>query len=26
VMTCAAQNNEGWITCVGGKNARVYIY
>ena len=26
VMTCAAQNNEDWITCVGGKNARVYIY
>jgi serine/threonine-protein kinase len=26
VMTCAAQNNEGWVTCVGGKNARVYIY
>lgn len=26
VMTCAAQNNEEWITCVGGKNARVYIY
>jgi len=26
VMTCAAQNNEAWITCVGGKNARVYIY
>ena len=25
VMTCAAQNNEAWITCVGGKNARVYI-
>jgi serine/threonine-protein kinase len=26
VMTCAAHNNEAWITCVGGKNARVYIY
>lgn len=26
VMTCASQNNENWITCVGGKNARVYIY
>lgn len=26
VMTCAAQNNQNWITCVGGKNARVYIY
>jgi serine/threonine-protein kinase len=26
VMTCAAQNNQDWITCVGGKNARVYIY
>jgi serine/threonine protein kinase, bacterial len=26
VMTCAAQSNEDWITCVGGKNARVYIY
>lgn len=26
VMACAAQNNEDWITCVGGKNARVYIY
>jgi serine/threonine-protein kinase len=26
VMRCAAQNNEGWVTCVGGKNARVYIY
>lgn len=26
VLTCAAQNNEEWITCVGGKNARVYIY
>jgi serine/threonine protein kinase, bacterial len=26
VMKCAAQNNEDWITCVGGKNARVYIY
>jgi serine/threonine protein kinase, bacterial len=26
VMKCAAQNNENWITCVGGNNARVYIY
>jgi hypothetical protein len=26
VMTCAAQDNEEWITCVGGKNARVFIY
>lgn len=26
VMKCAAQNDEDWITCVGGKNARVYIY
>lgn len=26
VMNCGAQNDEDWITCVGGKNARVYIY
>jgi serine/threonine-protein kinase len=26
VMTCAAQDGEAWITCVGGKNARVFIY
>ncbi len=26
VLNCGAQNDEEWITCVGGKNARIYIY
>jgi len=26
VMRCAVSERETWITCTGGKNARVYIY
>lgn len=26
VMECAALGNDPWITCTGGRNARVYIY
>lgn len=26
VMHCAVRGRDGWITCTGGKNARVYLY
>src|SRR4029077_19766631 len=26
VMRCAVYGGDSWITCTGGKNARVYIY
>ncbi|MBT0565609.1 hypothetical protein [Williamsia sp. CHRR-6] len=26
VMTCAVLGSDPWITCIGGNNARVYIY
>lgn len=26
VMTCSAEGGADWITCVGGRNARVYLY
>lgn len=26
VMTCGVNGGDGWITCTGGKNARVYLF
>ncbi|MCV7229075.1 serine/threonine-protein kinase [Mycolicibacterium komossense] len=26
VMQCAAYGSDGWITCTGGRNAKVYLY
>lgn len=26
VMTCGVNGSDGWITCTGGKNARVYLF
>jgi serine/threonine protein kinase len=26
IMTCVANGNDPWITCTGGKDAKVYIY